>query len=396
MDSSLSYQLFSAPNSPVQLVRSPLRRRQAPLMWQAGAVDEVAINMLKCFFRTGKRPHFRDLPQALAATADLYNDPQLLAEPERFYRPVDAPAPQHTSLKTLAPLPGGRRAHLQFRSHYETYDPTYQKTYDVFSGNEWVHARLWIHDGPPRPTVICMHGWGGGTLWLEERIFSASALYRAGMNVVVTLLPFHGKRHPHGTFGLNLFPSSDLRRTYEGFGQAVADVRAMMLWLMQQGIAERVGYLGYSLGGYVGALLASLENDLDFLVPIITPVSMADLLWELELDTHGVREAEEAGFDLAGFRGAFALHCPLTYKLKLPKSRVLLIGGRADHVVPPQQVTALWEHWGRPPIEWFAGGHYLHFGRSDYFRKICALASPPLRVVSEQRSARWPWASASP
>lgn len=394
MNSSASYDMFAGVEGQLgALARN--KKRQAPLLWQAGVVDALAISLLRCFFRTGKRPHFRHLPRGLASTAAMYNDPSLLAAPDLFYRPVPPPSPRSTLTKCLNHLPQGRRLHLAFKSLYQTYDPTYQQTYDTFKGNEQVHARVWVHDGPPRPTIICMHGWGGGTLWLEEQIFGAAALYRAGLNVVVTLLPFHGPRHPKGSYGLNLFPSSDLQRTYEGFGQAVADIRSLMQWLLGQGIADRIGYVGYSLGGYVGALLASLDNTLDFLVPMITPVSMADLLWTLELDTEGVREAGKEGLDLQAFRSAFALHCPLTYQLQIPKERVLLVAGRADHVVPPQQVVALWEHWGHPPLEWFSGGHYLHFGRSRYQKKIYELAAPPVSSPASARPWRLPWLAPS-
>ncbi|HET6344014.1 MAG TPA: hypothetical protein VFH51_03730, partial [Myxococcota bacterium] len=72
--------------------------------------------------------------------------------------------------------------------------------------------------------------------------------------------------------------------------------------------------------------------------------------------------------------------------------RVLLVGGRADRVVPPQHVQALWEHWGRPGLTWFPGGHYVHFGRQTYLRRACTLmAGARPDPVSAPRRAPLPW-----
>lgn len=347
-------------------------RRQVPYVWNAAAVDRFLLKLATAFFLTGERPHYRDLPKAWAVSGGIYTSPALRATPAAFFRPVAMPV-GGVKTRRLNKLSGGERLGLSFVSSYQTYDPAYQTDYSAFAGNEVFQGRLWRHAGAARPTVICIHGWLGGHLWLEEQIFAASELYASGVNVAIVTLPFHGARKPSGKHGYNLFPSSDMRRTNEAFGQIVADLDVLMRWLRASGAADRIGLVGFSLGGYVAALMAGLDASLDFVVPVIAPSSLADLVWNLGIDGAGKRAAGAAGFAIETFRASHAVHCPLSYDLKLPKERVLLIAGRADHVVPPDQVLALWEHWQQPEIVWFPGGHYVHFGRQSYLRRIHAL-----------------------
>jgi hypothetical protein len=43
---------------------------------------------------------------------------------------------------------------------------------------------------------------------------------------------------------------------------------------------------------------------------------------------------------------------------KVPPKGRFIYAGVADRIVHPRkQVLALWEHWGRPDIGWYRGGH---------------------------------------
>jgi dienelactone hydrolase len=74
-----------------------------------------------------------------------------------------------------------------------------------------------------------------------------------------------------------MFPSANVIRTNEAFGQAVSDLRALRAWLEQRGSV--VGVMGMSLGGYTTALWASVDPKLAYAVPWIPAVDMADLMW---------------------------------------------------------------------------------------------------------------------
>ena len=68
----------------------------------------------------------------------------------------------------------------------------------------------------------------------------------------------------------------------------------------------------------------------------------------------------------ATFEAAIGITSPLSYRPLVPRARRLVVGGLGDRLAPPEQSLLLWEHWGRPRIEWFPGSHILHIGRARY------------------------------
>jgi hypothetical protein len=49
---------------------------------------------------------------------------------------------------------------------------------------------------------------------------------------------------------------------------------------------------------------------------------------------------------------------PLSMEPKVPPNGRFIYAGVADRIVHPrQQVIQLWEHWGRPDVGWYPGGH---------------------------------------
>ena len=49
---------------------------------------------------------------------------------------------------------------------------------------------------------------------------------------------------------------------------------------------------------------------------------------------------------------------PLSLTPRVPMPGRFIYAGIADQVVHPRdQVMRLWEHWGRPEIVWYRGGH---------------------------------------
>lgn len=134
----------------------------------------------------------------------------------------------------------------------------------------------------------------------------------------------------------------------------------MRRWLVAE-TGTRVGLLGVSLGGYLSALLAGLRDDWAFAIPIVPPVCLSTLPTRLRAL---VRRSPEPPVPVATLRAAYAMHSPLAYPLRIPRRRVLIVGGRGDWIVPPEHPMALWRHWGRPAIRWYSGGHLAPFGRA--------------------------------
>lgn len=347
----------------------PLRRL---LAFQGNLVDHVVVKAIEAIFMSRGQPDVSgDVRAHIDEARELYGAPALLHHPELFFRPVSWPGAGHFHTRRLGRLRGGERLLLTFESLYETFDADFQAEYSRFSGNETNWVRYWTHGQPGRPVVICVHTWCGGSLLMEEQTFAVRALFRRGFDVALATLPFHGRRVPaQARFSGQIFPNRDLRRTNEGFGQAVADMRTLWQWLRRERACGPVGMIGMSLGGFVTALMASLHQDLAFAVPVVAPASIADVLWHHGEGRPGRLEAEAAGFTLDDFRAIWAVHCPLSYPVRLPLQRLLMVWGEADHVVPSVQQLALWEHWGRPQCRSFAGGHLLQVGWRGYWRWI--------------------------
>lgn len=238
--------------------------------------------------------------------------------------------------------------------------------------NRSARAHLWTHGERGRTAVICVHGYRGGFPVIDGRAFDVPRLFGAlGFDVALAALPYHAGRAPHGTTSGALFLNDPLR-TLEAMAQAIDDLRGLAAWLRSEGAAS-VGAIGMSLGGYVTALLAAVEPDLDFAVPIIPVASFADILWHRAglRGEHADRIA--AGIDLALMRRLFAPHCPLTHAPRVDPERRLVIGGEADRIVPPDHPAALALHWSSR-LEWFPGGHLAQLGRGRALARIAEIA----------------------
>lgn len=325
--------------------------------WQSRFLDLFALDVMEKAFLFGEVLDWTEsLPKGLMGIHDLYAARELRESPESFYS--NPPHPPNFQVRKLRDLVGGERIKLTFESTYDTFDERFSDEFGYHSANGRVSAVIWRHHDRDRPTVIGLHCWCGGYLRLEERIFAARTLYNKGYNVVVMAMPFHGPRTPtDALFSGQFFPSPDLRRTNEAFGQAVADVRLLTGWLRDEGHEGNIGLMGISLGGYTSALLASLTDDYSFVVPVIAPASFADILWWHGSDRSTRKEFETAGADLEFLRDVWGVHCPLSYKLQVPPERALIVAGAGDEVVRPAQTLALWKHWGEPELRWFSGSH---------------------------------------
>lgn len=333
----------------------------------AGLVDQALVRAMERMFLLSDKPDFSgDMPSRIAWHLGNYSTPELLCQPERFFRPV--PDPADLRLKRLGRLPGGVRHRLTFTSTYRTFDDSYQRVFDGFDGNQHNRVHLWRHAHTGgRPAAVLIHPWCGGYLEVEERLYRVRALYRAGLDVALFTLPFHGRRTPRqALFSGQLFPNRELQRTNEAFGQAAADLSVLLRWLRAEGRGGRrpVGIAGMSLGGYAAAMMAGLDAELAFAVVIMAPSSLADGLWQMGRSSPAKEEAEQAGVTLADMRRVWAIHCPLVLPCLLPRRRLMLIWLRGDRVIPRVHALAQWEHWGRPEIRDHAGGHLLQLGWS--------------------------------
>lgn len=309
-------------------------------------------------------------PARLLDDWSFYTQPEFLADPDAFFRRPSAgivPARSKVGYTTFRPR-GGRVDDFWFASPFEPVNPRMRSDKLQRDRNRHAFMRLWRHGDRPRPVAVCFHGMLIGHKTVNTELFNVRWLYERGMDVALFDLPHHGFRAGlvHG-FG---FPSLDIGQLAENWAHAVHDFRVFLDWLYAEGAPE-VGVMGVSLGGYMSSLMAALEEDLAFAVPMIPATSLGDCAidWVPSRQLLGLMFAR-LGWDLDDMRAHTAVHTPLQHGVRVPSERLMIIGADHDNVTPPHQSRLLWEHWGGPMIHWYAGSHAIHVHRGTYLREL--------------------------
>ncbi|MDH3685760.1 MAG: hypothetical protein OEP95_06010 [Myxococcales bacterium] len=262
---------------------------------------------------------------------------------------LDKPEVQRTTLRGL-----GAVEHLTFESEFEPFDPEARDAYLGVASNREAH--VWLFRSPePKPTLVCVHGYGGGRPGFDARMFEVARLReRLGIDVASFVLPLHGARAIARRSGQG-FLDGDPLWTNAAMGQAVWDLRRLTGWLHGQG-APVVGAMGMSLGGYTTALWASLDDRLACAIPMIPAVRLSRIVWN-GFAPERARALEAAGASEALLEQAWATHAPLRHRPVVDPDRALVVAGLADRICRPADVRDLWEHWARPALHWFPGTH---------------------------------------
>ncbi|MEZ4450218.1 MAG: alpha/beta hydrolase family protein [Nannocystaceae bacterium] len=313
-----------------------------------------------------------ELEEALVA-AELFSGPEVLRDPDRLLAP-----PRLFPRARMRPAHEKRTRtgtfqHFRAPTIYRPIHPEYAARWAAYDALDTVHLFAWRHRRPAPVSLFLNHGWGVGDRRIHEVEFNIGALHRdLGLDVYFYVAPFHGLRRPsQARFSGELHPSVDLIRTNEAFVQTCQEIRALMTMILADNPAP-MGMMGSSLGGYTSALIASIDDRLDFAVPIIAPASLADLFWEHGDGESLRRDVERLGLTRERFVKAWALHSPLSYRPRIPPARRLIVAASDDVIVTRPHVDALWEHWERPRRFEFSGGHILQVGRKRYVDELHA------------------------
>ena len=297
------------------------------------------------------------------------------------------PALEKVSLVSVPVWGAPRAERLRFESDFVPQDPEIRDRYLALAPNRTARVHLWRHGDRPRPTLVCLHGYGMGRIGWDARAFELDLLHRElGLDVAVPTLPLHGPRAIGRRSGAGFLDDHPLQ-TNAAFGQAIWELRRLSGWLRQQGVPA-VGVYGMSLGGYLAALWASLDRDLACAVPSIPAVALHDLL---ERDLHPrerrARAANGAGAEL--WRDAWAVHSPLAHAPRVAPEARLILAARADRICPPAQAHALWEHWDRPAIHWTPGSHLVPIGRQQTRERLAAHLQQTLVAASAPKLSKF-------
>jgi hypothetical protein len=109
-----------------------------------------------------------------------------------------------------------------------------------------------------------------------------------------------------------------------------------------------------SLGGYIAALVASLEDGLTCAILGVPVANLVELLGRHS----GLRRDDPRRDTMTLAEPIGRMVSPLSLTPLVPERGRFVYAGIADRVVHPrQQVVRLWEHWGKPEMFWYPGGH---------------------------------------
>lgn len=272
----------------------------------------------------------------------------------------------------LLPLWDGiPRARLSFESPFVPLHPEMVSSYTAFRRNAHAEAEHWTHANGPRPTLMFMHGFLLHPHALNARMFYLRWFWNAGYDVLLVKLPFHGARRalsdPFSGYG---WFAHGIAHLNEGMLHAIHDARAWIDYLEARG-APSIGASGLSLGGYLSALLAAVDERLAFCMPNSPVVTVIDMAREWQPTRTLIATGKALGvIDPMQLRHATALHSPLTYAPRIAPERVLIIGGAGDRFTSPRFVRLLHDHWAGSGLKWFPGNHLLHFGQREYLKAM--------------------------
>ncbi len=258
-----------------------------------------------------------------------------------------------------------------FASSFEPANPAMRDRWNQWKRNNIVRFQHWRHDDGPRPTLCVIHGFMGSAYLFNGLFFSLPWFYRSGYDVMLYTLPFHGRRaEKYSPFSGYGYFAHGFAGFAEAMAQAVHDFRSLVDYLEYTGV-DRIALTGMSLGGYTSALIASVDDRIQAVipnVPVVTPDRTVDE-WFPANKMVALRD-HIVGTDRELSDAATMYPSPLNYRPLPAKDRRLIIAGLGDRLAPPEQAEILWEHWDRCAFHWFPGNHVLHVSQPDYLRRM--------------------------
>lgn len=331
--------------------------RRSVVMAARVAIDEVVLAGQSFLISPPPAAEIEHFRREVDAARELFARRGWLADPLAYHRPPPALSEPRLVLRQL-----GHGSHrivyeeLSFESGYEpdVAEPGRDR-WSSYTANRTTHAALLRHRGAPRPWLVCIHGYFMGQVRFGFWIFDAIHLHRElGLNVLLPVLPFHGPRKV-GRFSGEGFLGGSVLDTVHAEAQSMWDLRRLLYWIRSQG-TPAIGIHGVSLGGYNAALLAGIDDDLACVIAGVPPVDLARLVW-----THAspgvVRSLEAAGIVRDEVAELYRVISPLAVLPAASVERRAIYAGIGDRLVSADHPRDLWEHWGRPRIEWTQSGH---------------------------------------
>jgi 1-acyl-sn-glycerol-3-phosphate acyltransferase len=246
----------------------------------------------------------------------------------------------------LADALGNGRATVAWRSPIETQ----------FAANNIARADFFLAGRQAiAPTVLILHAlMSAGRIGYRR---CAERFNELGWNACFVHLPYHYSRVPRGYWNGELAITCDLVRNAEGLRQGVMELRQVMGALRRRGCRE-FAVLATSYGGWIGALLALVENDFRFVALMSPIVNVEHAIWQGPASRSIRRELRRTNIEPSLVARHFHLSSPMHGQPLCDPARVLFVTGQFDTIAPPDQIEAIQQKWRGSELLRVRQGHF--------------------------------------
>jgi 1-acyl-sn-glycerol-3-phosphate acyltransferase len=251
---------------------------------------------------------------------------------------------------TVDGIPDSRMATVSWRSPIQT----------AFAANNVACVELFRTDARKRertPTVFLLHALMSTSPTGYHRW--AESFNELGWNACFVHLPYHFSRVPAGYWNGELAITPDLIRNAEALRQGVVELRQLMSALREHGCRE-FGVLATSYGGWIGALLATVEPDLRFVALMAPIVNVDHAIWQSPAARRLRYELIRANIEPSLVARHFHLSSPLHCVPRCDPARVLFVTGEFDSIAPAEQIAAIQRKWHGSELLRVRQGHFGH------------------------------------
>jgi 1-acyl-sn-glycerol-3-phosphate acyltransferase len=324
------------PQERMKARRHPLRRASAK------TVDSLlcaSLNLLHTRHRLNG--HSREEMERYLVACEQFTPQEYYATPDDG----DSSSDLGTSLAGVFRNGGGKVA---WRSPVNT----------PFAANNIAHAEFFpCAQGATAPTVFLLHSLMSTKPVGYRRC--AQRFNELGWSACLLHLPYHFSRVPRGYWNGELAITCDLVRNAEGLRQGVIELRQLIAGLRAHGCRD-FGVLATSYGGWIGALLATVESDPRFVALMGPIVNIEHAIWASPAARLIRRELHRANIESSLVERHFHLSSPLHCQPVCDPARVLFVTGEFDSIAPSDEIKAIHQKWRGSELLSVCQGHFGH------------------------------------
>jgi len=219
--------------------------------------------------------------------------------------------------------------------------------------NNVVYGRLYrcVGNWQERPVIVLLHGRCDVFNHWYRFPSIARCCNRAGFNAATLVAPYYFQRRSRRAAASS---RPDYLRLAETTAQALAEIRALTGWLLEQG-CPAVALWGISYSAWLAGLTVCHDARPAAAVLII-PGGRLDpgfgdrVIWRRVREKLQGRRAALEALNLTAFNLT-------TVRPAIPRENILLIDAIHDLMVPKEGTRELWQAWGRPDLWRLPHGH---------------------------------------